>query len=65
LVDDKGALRWKGHEMSRGWVSAMTGEASEAIRVIIAGNNEYRSRGATVVLPLSLLYLASAYAKLA
>jgi predicted ATPase len=65
-VDDQGAWHWKGvAEMSQGWVRAEIGKASAAVSIIIAGNNEYRSRGATVGLPFSLSCLASAYAKLA
>ena len=51
--------------MYRGWILALKGEASDAVRMIIAGNRIFQSRGSTVYLPLSASYLASAYAQLA
>jgi predicted ATPase len=65
LANDKGAVFWKVAEMYRGWVLALKGEASDAVRMIIAGNRISRSTGTTVYLPLSASYLASAYAQLA
>jgi predicted ATPase len=50
--------------MSRGWVFALSSKASDAIDTIIAGTTEYRSTGATVSLPTSYSYLATAYADL-
>ena len=65
LVDETGALHWKGSGMSvRGWLLALSGKASDAVHMIIAGVTSYRSTGATVGLPLMLSYLASAYAEL-
>jgi predicted ATPase len=65
LVDHKGALHWRGIAMmSRGWVFALSSKASDAIDTIIAGTTEYRSTGATVSLPTSYSYLATAYADL-
>jgi class 3 adenylate cyclase/predicted ATPase len=65
LVDQTGALHWKGSGMSvRGWLLALSGKASDAVHMIIAGVTSYRSTGATVGLPLMLSYLASAYAEL-
>jgi predicted ATPase len=65
LANDKGAVFWKVAEMYRGWVLALKGEASDAVRTIIAGNRISRSTGTTLNLPLSASYLASAYAQLA
>jgi tetratricopeptide (TPR) repeat protein len=65
LANDKGAGFWKGTELWRGWIFALTGEASEAVRMIIAGDNVHRSRGTTMNLPFGASYLASAYAQLA
>jgi predicted ATPase len=65
LVDETGALHWKGSGMSvRGWLLALSGKASDAVQMIIAGVTSYMSTGATVGLPLMLSYLASAYAEL-
>jgi predicted ATPase len=65
LVDETGALHWKGSGMSvRGWLLALSGKASDAVHMIIAGVTSYRSTGATVALPLMLSYLAGAYAEL-
>jgi predicted ATPase len=65
LVDEKGALHWKGLGMSvRGWLSSLTGKASDAVQIIIAGIIAYRSTGATHALPVLLASLTSAYAEL-
>jgi len=65
LVDETGALHWKGLGMSvRGWLLALSGNASDAVPMIIAGLTSYGSTGATVGLSLMLSYLASAYAEL-
>jgi predicted ATPase len=65
LANDKGAVFWTGTELWRGWIFALTGEASEAVRMIIAGDNVHRSKGTTLNLPFGTSYLASAYAQLA
>jgi len=65
LVDETGALHWKGSGMAvRGWLLALSGKASDAVHMIIAGVTSYGSTGATVGLSLMLSYLASAYAEL-
>ena len=65
LADEKGALYWKALGMAyQGWVLALTGKASDAVHMITSAITAYRSTGATVFLPLSLLLLASAYAEL-
>jgi hypothetical protein len=43
---------------------ALSGKASDAVHMIIAGVTSYRSTGATMALPLMLSYLAGAYAEL-
>jgi predicted ATPase len=65
LADQKGASYWKARGMVlQGCVLAVTGEASDAIRVINSGIAAYRSTGATVNGPFHLSYLASAYVEL-
>ena len=65
LADEKGSLYWKAAGMTRqGWILALTGQASDAVPMITLANTARRSTGATVVLPLSLSYLARAYAEL-
>jgi predicted ATPase len=65
LVDEKGAIHWKGIGMSvRGWLRSLTGDASGSVQIIIAGISAYRSTGATQALPVLLSFLASAYAEL-
>ena len=65
LADEKGALFWKAlATVSRGWVFALTGDASKAIQMATSGITMYRSTGARFLLPLSLSYLALAYAEL-
>ena len=49
LADEKGALYWKAvGMMSRGWVLALTGKASDAVQMITSGITACRSTGATV-----------------
>ncbi|MGB9393066.1 MAG: hypothetical protein WCB70_24185, partial [Xanthobacteraceae bacterium] len=61
LTDEKGALFWKNLAMiPQGGVLALTGKASNAIHMITAS----RSTGSTLWLPVSLSYLAKAYAEL-
>ena len=48
----------------QGCVLAMTGKASDAIRVITSGATALRSTGSTMWLPLCLSYLARAHAEL-
>ena len=63
LADEKGAAPWKADGMmNQGCVSALTGEASNAIQMITTGLIAWRSAGATVRVPEYGSYLASAYA---
>ena len=65
LADEKGALLWKAFAMSmQGCLLALTGKASDAVRMITAGISALRSTGATMWMPLYLPNLARAYAEL-
>jgi predicted ATPase len=65
LADEKGALLWKAAGMMfQGHVLALTGNASNAVHMIISGITAYRSTGATLWIPLHTSYLARAYAEL-
>ena len=65
LADKKGTLIWKAAGMMfRGWIFVATGKASDAIRMITAGINAWRSTGSTGLVPAHLLHLAKAYAEL-
>jgi tetratricopeptide (TPR) repeat protein len=65
LAEKKGALSWKaiGLEL-QGCVSAVAGEASDAVWAITLGITEYRSKGATLFVPCYLSFLARANAAL-
>ena len=65
LADEKGSLFWKAYCTSmQGCLFALTGKASDAVQTINAGIAACRSTGASVITPLSLSYLAKAYAEL-
>ena len=65
LADEKGSLFWKAYCTSiQGCLFALTGKASDAVQAINAGIAACRSTGASVLTPLSLSYLAKAYAEL-
>ena len=65
LADDKSVLFWKAAGMGyEGWLFALTGKASDAVHMITSGRTAWLSTGATVFLPVSLSFLASAYAEL-
>ena len=65
LADEKGALYWKAlGTAERGWLFALTGKASDAVRAITSGITSLRSTGATLYEPRHLWYLAMAYAEL-
>jgi predicted ATPase len=62
LAEQKGTLFWKAFElMNQGCVRALTGQPSDAIRMITSG---WQSTGATMWMPFFLSYLARAHAKL-
>ena len=65
LADEKGTLAWKGWgKMSEGCVSAFSNETSDAIQTMSAGISMWRSTGGTILLPIYLSNLATAYAVL-
>jgi predicted ATPase len=65
LADEKGSAFWKAFGMLRqGYLIALAGEASDAVRVITSGITAFRSTGATMWLPLYMSQLAIAYAEL-
>jgi predicted ATPase len=64
LADKKDASLWKALGISvQGWLLALFGKPSDAIQTITAGITALRSTGATMWMPLSLTYLARAYAE--
>ncbi len=65
MADEKGALVWRAAGMmNRGWVCAVTGSFPDALRMIMAGMKEWRSVGATWLIPLFLQILAKAHSDL-
>jgi class 3 adenylate cyclase/predicted ATPase len=65
LADEKGVIWWQALGMAlQGYLSALTGEASNSVRTISTAVTLWRSTGSTVFIPLSLLFLATAYAEL-
>ena len=65
IADEKGALLWKAlATLRRGWLFAVTGKAQDAVHMITSGLSAYRSTGSTVIIPMWLSLLASAYADL-
>ena len=65
LAEEKRAMFWKAVGMiNQGWLLALTGQASNAVRVMTSGINHWRSTGATIWLPFYLPSLAKAYAEL-
>jgi predicted ATPase len=65
LADERGARVWKalGTAM-QGYLFALTGKASDAVRAITTGTTSLRSTGATLHEPRHLWHLAMAYAEL-
>jgi len=65
LAGERGALYWKAlGSAAQGWVFALTGKASDAVRAITSGITSLRSSEATIGEPFFLLHLAMAYAEL-
>ena len=65
LADEKSALVWKAFGMiNQGWLLALTGKASNAVRMITSGITAWRSTGSTLWIPFFLSHLARAYAEL-
>jgi class 3 adenylate cyclase/predicted ATPase len=65
VAEEKSAPLWKAWGMTiQGCALALSGKASDAVDQIASGITALRSTGATAVLPISLSYLARAYADL-
>jgi class 3 adenylate cyclase/predicted ATPase len=65
LADEKGSLIWKAAGMmQQGWVSCLTGKASNAAHTITSAMTAWRSTGGAVFMPWYLLFLARAYAEI-
>jgi predicted ATPase len=65
LADEKGALLWKAQGgLHKGFVSALTGSAANAIEMITCGIGASKWTGSTLWMPLNLSYLALAHAQL-
>jgi predicted ATPase len=65
LADEKAALLWKALAMLRqGWLFALTGKASDAVKMITSGIAASRSTGATEFVPFFLSCLTKAYANI-
>ena len=62
LANEKGSGYWKANgSLWRGCLSALTGNASEAIEVLSSAIVEYRTTKATIYIPFVLSHLARAY----
>jgi class 3 adenylate cyclase/predicted ATPase len=65
LAEEKGSLFWKVYgKVQQGYVSTMTGDASDAVERITSGIAAWRSTGSTLWMPQYLSFLARAYADL-
>jgi predicted ATPase len=64
LADERGAPFWKAFGTAmQGYLFALTGNASDAVRAITTGITSLRSTGATLNEPRHLWFLAMAYAE--
>jgi predicted ATPase len=62
LADEKGSSFWKtAGEVHQGCILALTGRASDAIKMLTSGLIAFRSTGTTASRPFYLSYLAHAY----
>jgi class 3 adenylate cyclase/predicted ATPase len=65
LAGEKGAAFWKAFRaLNQGCLLVLSGQASEAIEILIPGLAAYGATGATIWTPLHLSYLARAHAEL-
>ena len=65
LAEEKAAFLWKMQRMLiQSWISALNCKASDAVEVLISGIAGWRSTGSTVFMPMSLSFLARAYANI-
>jgi class 3 adenylate cyclase/predicted ATPase len=65
VADERGTPYWKAlGTAARGWLFALNGKTSDAVRAITSGITSLRSTGATLYESLTLSILAMAYAEL-
>ncbi|WP_036019174.1 adenylate/guanylate cyclase domain-containing protein [Bradyrhizobium sp. WSM1743] len=65
LADEKGTLLWKAAgTIFKGYISALTGSARNAVQMITSGIGATKWTGTTLWMPLNLSYLALAHAEL-
>jgi predicted ATPase len=65
VADEAGAVQWNANGMmTRSWILAFTGRASDTVQTITSALILWRSTGSTYWVPLLLSYLARAYAEL-
>jgi class 3 adenylate cyclase/predicted ATPase len=65
LANEKGLFFWKAIGiLNQRYVLPLTGKAADAVQMIASGITALRTTGATFRMPLSLSYLARAYAEL-
>jgi len=65
LAHEKGSMFWRPvATLARGCISALTGQASEAVETITSGLSAFRATGATLFEPLHMSHLAKAFADL-
>ena len=64
-ADEAGALFWKTLGLSvQGWLSALTGQASDAVHLLRPGISALRSTGVAIWMPMYLACMAKAQAEL-
>jgi predicted ATPase len=65
LAEEKGAAMWKaGGSLAKGWLLAMSGKASDAVKTLTSAIDEIRGTRSTLLMPWYLAQLAEAYAEL-
>ena len=65
LADEKSAVFWRATGMiERGWLSSLTDQAADAVKMITSGLAAQRSTGSTTFIPGYLSSLAKAYGDL-
>jgi predicted ATPase len=65
LADEKGSGFWKAAALvTQVWLIALTGTASDAVGALTSGIDAWRSTGSTMSTPMTISFLARAYADL-
>jgi predicted ATPase len=65
VADEASAVQWSANGMmTRGWILALTGGASDTVETITSALMSWRSTGSTYLVPHLSSYLARAYAEL-